>query len=398
MPMPIASALLIVINIVLLVPVLTCTIEIVAGLLPRRRSAQSASRPDLAILVPAHQEETGIAATLADLHPQLAEKDRLVVIADNCTDATADLARQAGAEVIERQDSARRGKGYALDYGIRHLEAAPPKIVIIVDADCTLEPGSLDVLARQAMENGRPAQGLYLMHAPHNDDLKLAVAAFAFRVKNHLRPLGLARMNLPCQLTGTGMAFPWAIIRDADLAHSSLVEDMKLGVELALAGTPPLFVPEARINSSFPFSSTGAATQRQRWEEGHLGMIRQALRLVPAAIKTRRLDALALILDVFVPPLTMLLLLVVTALVLTLGLTMLLSLPPFATALALANALLLGASLILAWLTHGRRVLPARAILGIIPYIGGKLGLYSALARGKGSKGWIRTDRHGPKT
>lgn len=395
--MPIASALLILINIVLLVPVLIFAAEILAGLLPPRRSVQTASRPDMAILVPAHQEEAGIAATLANLRQQLTEKDRLIVIADNCTDATADLARQAGAEVIERRDSARRGKGYALDYGIRHLEAAPPQIVIIVDADCTLEPGSLDALACRAREHGRPVQGLYLMHAPDNDDLKLAVAAFAFRVKNHLRPLGLARLNLPCQLTGTGMAFPWAVIRDADLAHASLVEDMKLGVELALAGTPPLFVAEARINSTFPLSSAGAATQRQRWEEGHLGMIGQALRLVPAAIGTRRLGALALILDVLVPPLTMLLLLVAAVLVLTPGLTILLGLPPFATGLALGNAMLLGAGLILAWLTHGRRVLPARALLGIIPYIGGKLGLYTALARGKGSKGWIRTDRHGPK-
>ncbi|MBE7732888.1 glycosyltransferase family 2 protein [Devosia faecipullorum] len=395
--MPVASALLILINFVLLVPVLTFAVEIVAGLLPPRRSVQTASRPDLAILVPAHQEEAGIAATLDNLRAQLTPKDRLIVIADNCTDATADLARRAGAEVIERHDSARRGKGYALDYGIRYLEAAPPQIVIIVDADCTLKPGCIDVLARQAMDHGRPTQGLYLMHAPHNDDLKLAVAAFAFRVKNHLRPRGLARLNLPCQLTGTGMAFPWAIIRDADLAHASLVEDMKLGVELALAGTPPLFVAEARIDSIFPLSSTGAATQRQRWEQGHLGMIGQALRLVPAAIKTRRLDALTLILDLLVPPLTMLLVLVGAALVSTLSLTMLLGLPPLAIGLALANAALLGGGVALAWLTHGRRVLPARALLGIIPYIGGKLGLYAALARGKGSKGWIRTDRHGPR-
>ena len=75
------------------------------------------SRAPLAVLVPAHDEEEGIAATLAAVLAQLGPHDRLLVVADNCSDATAAVARAAGAEVVERSSDL-RGKGYALAHGI----------------------------------------------------------------------------------------------------------------------------------------------------------------------------------------------------------------------------------------------------------------------------------------
>ena len=71
------------------------------------------------------------------------------MVADNCTDDTAAIARAAGAEVIERQNATLRGKGYALDAGIRHLTANPPAVVIIVDADCLVAGGTIDLLSRR---------------------------------------------------------------------------------------------------------------------------------------------------------------------------------------------------------------------------------------------------------
>src|SRR5690242_16376925 len=115
---------LLVCSLLLLLPLLVLTLEVLAALLPAR--SRTTSRPPglrCTILVPAHDEETGIAATLASIRSQLAPQDRLVVVADNCTDRTAAVAREAGAEVVERTDPARRGKGFALDCGVRALEA-----------------------------------------------------------------------------------------------------------------------------------------------------------------------------------------------------------------------------------------------------------------------------------
>lgn len=396
--MLLAHTLLLIGNLAVLVPVGVFSAEVAASLAPpRKRSAVAPGRPTVAqgrptvaVIVPAHDEAADIGDTVSALRTQLRAGDRLVVVADNCSDDTARLGEQAGAEVIVRTDPDRRGKGFALDFGVRHLAAAPPEVVIIVDADCRLSAGAVDHLAAAASQ-GRPAQALYLMSAPDNADIRLRVAELAFLVKNQVRPAGLQRLGFGCQLTGSGMAFPWPIIRDANLAHGSLVEDMRLGVDLALAGTPARFCPEARIDSHFPQTSTGIASQRSRWEEGHLGMMAMALKLLPRA--RRNPGALALVLDILVPPLTLLLLLAAAALAVTAILTVALALPGPAFWLAVANSLLLGAASFAAWYAFGRTVLPARSILGVLPYMLGKVGFYRAFAGGKRSAGWIRTDR-----
>jgi cellulose synthase/poly-beta-1,6-N-acetylglucosamine synthase-like glycosyltransferase len=139
---------------ILALPVLAAAgvlvVELVAAQLPARREANDpTTRLTCAVLIPAHNEETGIGPTLSSILPQLGAGDRVLVVADNCTDATAAVARASGAEVVERTDATRRGKGYALDFGVRTLEKAPPAVVVIVDADCTLESGSLDRLVRK---------------------------------------------------------------------------------------------------------------------------------------------------------------------------------------------------------------------------------------------------------
>src|SRR5262249_14964254 len=144
--MDILVVLLVVVAILLAIPVAVLCIEIIAAIiLPERHLATCFGhgvRPRLAVLVPAHNESRGLLPTLSDIRSQLLPHDRLLVVADNCTDDTADVARAEGAEVIERHDLSRLGKGYALDYGLRHLSFDPPEIVIAIDADCRVEPGT----------------------------------------------------------------------------------------------------------------------------------------------------------------------------------------------------------------------------------------------------------------
>jgi glycosyltransferase involved in cell wall biosynthesis len=208
--------------------------EITAAItLPQQRPMcpKDGVRRRVAVLVPAHNESSGLLPTLASIQGQLLPGDKILVVADNCTDDTAAIATAGGADVVERKDATKHGKGYALDWGIRRLRMNPPEIVIIIDADCTLMGGAIDQLALTCATTGRPVQALDLMTAPTASQINHQVAEFAWRVKNWVRPLGLRVLKLPCQLMGTGMAFPWEIIGSADLGNGSLVEDLRLGLD-----------------------------------------------------------------------------------------------------------------------------------------------------------------------
>jgi cellulose synthase/poly-beta-1,6-N-acetylglucosamine synthase-like glycosyltransferase len=346
----------------------------------------------VAALVPAHNESKGLLPTLSDLRKQLRAGDRLVVIADNCTDDTAATAILVGAEVIERHDPTKRGKGYALDYGLRHLASDPPEIVIAVDADCRLAAGAVDRLATTCTTTGRPAQALYLMMAPESTPINYQVAQFAWRVKNWVRPLGLRTLGLPCQLVGTGMAFPWDIIRLLNLASGHIVEDLKLGVDVTKGGWAPLFCPGALVTSLFPVSGSGSQAQRQRWEQGHIGLILTAAGpLMWTALSRGNLNLLVLTLDLVVPPLSLFAILLVGVIALSFGFSFYLS--SAALVISTANVLVFATALVLAWVKYGRDILPLRTIGTIPAYILGKFPLYRRVLSGNTVDQWIRTDR-----
>jgi cellulose synthase/poly-beta-1,6-N-acetylglucosamine synthase-like glycosyltransferase len=389
--------LLVIVAGLLAIPVVVFCIEIVAAIaLPPRQipisSCQSVRRR-LAVLVPAHNEGTGLLPTLADIKSQLIPGDLLLVIADNCADDTAVVARAGGAEVIERRDTAQLGKGYALDLGLRYLRLDPPEIVIFIDADCRVEHGTIDQLAWTSATTGQPVQALHIMTSPDKSQVNHQVAEFAGRVKLWLRQLGLSALRLPCMLMGTGMAFPWDVIHSADFTGGSIVEDLKLGLELSLVGYSPIFCPSACVTSEFPSSIKGARIQRKRWEQGHINMIlNNALRLFSIAIVRRNWSLLGLTLDLAVPPLSLLAILVtgvfaVTTLAAVLGSSF------AALTISTTTLLIFMVTIFLAWLKCGRDVLPASAILLIVPYVIGKLGLYRQVLAGKMDAQWHRTDR-----
>jgi cellulose synthase/poly-beta-1,6-N-acetylglucosamine synthase-like glycosyltransferase len=350
-------------------------------------------RPPIAVLVPAHNESAGLVPTLTDIQSQLLAGDRLLVVADNCSDDTAAVARMTGAETVERHDPMRRGKGYALDWGVRHLGSDPREIVVVVDADCRLADGAIDVLASSSASTGRPAQALYLMTAPANSEINYQAAEFSWRVKNWLRPLGLRALKLPCQLMGTGMAFPWEVIRTADLASSQIVEDLKLGLDLTKAGHPPIFCPSARVTSQFASSAKGAGSQRQRWEQGHLELIfRYAPRLLTVALARRDLNLFAITLDLAVPPLSLLAIVVLGVFGISL-LDAVVEHSIAALAISTASLFVFSIATLLAWVNCGRDVVPLRALLLIPTYAFRKIRLYRQFFFGKGDSQWTRTDR-----
>ncbi|MBR9804978.1 glycosyltransferase, partial [bacterium] len=190
--------------------VLTLIVELLLAL-RSLRPLPMAERLPVAILMPAHNESAVLSATLAKLRPQLLSTDRLLVVADNCSDNTAQLAIDAGAEVLERFDDDQRGKGFALAAGMAHLADDPREVVIIVDADCDVAEGGVAQLSAATAAVNKPVQALYLMHPPRGGELSGLIATFAFIVRNHVRPRGGAALGIPVHLMGTGMAFPWSV-------------------------------------------------------------------------------------------------------------------------------------------------------------------------------------------
>lgn len=379
----------------MLVPTAIVCGELFAALLPGRPKSPPTDgpRPRVAVLIPAHNESALIAQTVAALLPQLGPRDRILVVADNCSDGTALLASQAGAQVVERFDTARRGKGYALDFGVRHLEADPPDVVIVVDADVTLRSGSIESLARTAQQNHRPAQSVYVLRPPEGASVKDQLSHIAFAVRNQIRASGLMRLTGVCPLFGAGMAFPWKILAAAPLANGNLVEDLALSLDLASAGQAPVLCPGARVDGTLvAIKEDDDLAQRRRWEHGHLRTItRHAPRVLLKEILTGNFRAAALATDVMIPPLSLKVTCTVAVIVALLVAGLLGA--GFGPALALIGGqLLLGGLIAWTWSRYADCPHPLRPLLAVPAYVLRKLPLYTSFLT-RAEKAWHRAAR-----
>ncbi len=367
-----------------------------ASLLPPREDARGDDRADgprYAVLMPAHNEEDIIESTVKGTLQHVGRNGRLLVVADNCTDATAALARGAGADVVERHHASERGKGYALAHGLAQLDTAPPDVVVILDADCKVEADTIDILVEAAQRLQRPIQGRYDMLPPPQAGRKQRIAAFAWDFRSRFRAEGYRRLGLPCQLMGSGMAFPWPLLQRVSLANGHLVEDLKLGLDLARIGSAPLLRPAAVLSSHFPMNEQGAQSQRQRWEHGHLSMVfSSAPRLLLEAIAQRNGPLLAMVLDMSVPPLAFLVLTAVLYACLTSALAAMAWIALPVAMLGLLTLLIVGVCVLLGWWRVGRRWIGAGELLTTPLYVLRKLPVYVAFLSRK-QLNWIRTRR-----
>lgn len=385
--------LFLIITILVAIPIFIFTTEVILAVFPQRKiqKLENKNRPTITVLVPAHNESESIRNTLVSINTQLVRNDRLLVVADNCTDNTASIAIEHGAEVIERRDANKRGKGYALDYGVRYIENNPTEIVVVIDADCTLDEGALELLAKIAMIKNRPVQSLNIMRYK-NPGIKQRIAEFAWLVKNYIRPRGLYNIGMPCQLMGTGMAFPWGIIVDAKLASSNIVEDMKMGLDMAVAGYAPIFYPYAGVTSTFPETTSAEQSQKKRWEHGHLSILISVIpRSLLRALKQRSINMFVMSLDLIVPPLALLSLLVSIVLFSSLIYALVTEsyIPLIISSL---STIMFTTGVLLSWLLWGRKIVSLIDLLKVPVYIIGKIPLYVTYLF-KRQKEWIRTDR-----
>lgn len=370
------------------------SVEVLTGLrLPSRVPLPDrAGQGDVAVLIPAHNEASGIVATIEGLRAIAPERCRILVVADNCQDNTAALARSAGAEVVERDNLEERGKGYALSFGRSVLAANPPATVVVVDADAALAPGSIEHLCR-VTDTGYPAQALNLLTPDLAAPALVQISNFAFLVKNLVRGRALGRIGCCTLLTGSGMAFPWALFATAPLASGDITEDLALGIAMTRANTGARLVEQAAVRSGAA-SVEASVGQRRRWEHGFLASAtRHALPLLLEGLSRGSRSSIAFALHLMVPPLALLLFASLGALLLLLVVGALSGLWAPAIALGIMVAVALGLTAI-AWLAYGRGTLAFGALLQAPLYVFWKLPLYARFLVNRETS-WQRTKREG---
>ena len=278
----------------------------VAAFRYRPPAALDAPSMRIAVLVPSHDEEASVARCVGSLLDQRYPHDlfTVIVIADNCTDETASVARAAGAEVLVRDEPDDRGKGRALRWALDQLLAREPGFdaFAVVDADSTAGPGFLAALVRPLEEGAGAAQAESRLVDDGSGPAVLR--AGAFRLVNWVRPAGRAVLGLGCNLQGNGMLVSADVLRRRPWDAFSATEDLEYSIGLLLSGVRARFAGGAIVESPAAPSREAAVDQQLRWEGGKLHVARTQLpRLLSAAVRKREPALLEAAVDLAVPPL-----------------------------------------------------------------------------------------------
>lgn len=259
-----------------------------------------------AILVPAHNEEPVIDKTLRSLLAIDYPRDAfdVIVVADNCSDGTAEVARSLGAVVHERHDPTLRGKGYALRWCFDRLLTQQPgyDAIGVVDADSVVSGNFLTVINAYLEQGAQAIQCSDLIESQPGV-WNAEVPRIGLMLYNYVRPLGRRVIGCSAGLRGNGMCFAADTLCRVPWDAYSLTEDLEYGLVLLLNGITVVFAPEATVLSPLPHSVSHAETQRARWETGRLGVIHKyAGRLLSTAFRRASFKALDACLDLVTPP------------------------------------------------------------------------------------------------
>ena len=268
---------------------------------------RSSRRLRFDVIVPAHNEAAVIEGVVASLRKLNWPTDRfrVLVVADNCTDATAVLARAAGAEVLERQHETLRGKGYALEFA---FEASRAKnwayAVVVVDADTVVSPNLLEACAAR-IENGAKAVQAHYAVLNAQASWRTRLMAIAMAAFHQVRSRARERLKLSCGIRGNGWCVTHLLLAQVPYRAFSLTEDLEYGIDLGLAGIRVHYADEAQVAAMMVSGEQASRSQRQRWEEGRFQLIRsRTLPLLTAATRSGGAVCLDLALDLLVLPLS----------------------------------------------------------------------------------------------
>ena len=350
-----------------------------------------------AIVVPAHNEEKIISKTVYSLSGLIYPKRNyeVFVIADNCTDNTAKVASSLGATVLERTNTEKTGKGYALRWAFDQILQKHDAFdaVIVVDADSLISGNYLEVMNYYLEQGSRAIQSSDLV-LPDPGNWSVEATRIGFMLYNYVKPLGRKVLKLNMGLRGNGMCFDADLLREIPWRAWSLIEDVEYGLNLLLNNEKIDFAPEAIVLAQMPVEAKNAESQRSRWEMGRYGIIKTyTSKFLIKSIKERSAIYFDVFLDLITPPFVNMMLIVTTILLLA-TLFWLLALLPALHILLWGVLLAVG----IAYFFVGLYVSGAdknlyKSLLRLPYYIFWKIKLYMNVFRKGKAKEWIRTER-----
>lgn len=360
-----------------------------AGLLPVRRPKENAEAGDdlkLVALVPAHDEQDGIARCVESLKACEPASDRfkVVVVADNCSDETAARARAAGADVLERHDQEKIGKGHALEWAFTQVIDAGAEVVIVIDADTMVEPNLVSAMRRRFAAGADAVQARYgVLNAGESVRTRIMnVALLAFNV---LRPRGRDRLGLSVGILGNGFALSRATVLAVPYDAHSVVEDLEYHLSLVRADRRVEFADETTVRADMPAGGRGVETQRARWEGGRLRMIRETVPALLAEVAGGTPRLAEPLFELLLLPLAFHVALLLAALVI----------PSAPSQLyALFGLIVVGLHVLAGILVGGGGPRDVLVLFAAPLYVLWKLGLSRAIAKASRQEAdWVRTER-----
>jgi 1,2-diacylglycerol 3-beta-glucosyltransferase len=264
-------------------PVLAASMYLAAlALLARRKAPPRGCVPRLKfdVVIPAHNEEAGISATVGSAlgvdYPR--RLFRVVVVADNCSDATAERALTAGSEVLVRRAPRNRGKGQALAYALdKCLTEGFADVIVVVDADTVVSDNLLSALAARFERGAAAVQADYRVGNVHSS-WRTRLMNLAFTGFHSVRSLARERLGVSCGLRGNGMAFTTDTLHSVPYGAFSIVEDLEYGIALGRAGIRVEYMPEATVSAEMCHGEHNSRSQRRRWESGRSMLARRYAR------------------------------------------------------------------------------------------------------------------------
>lgn len=247
------------------------------------------------ILIPAHNEAENIKRTLDRLKAvEGVDRCKIVVIADNCTDSTAQVALGEGVEVLERENLEERGKGYALEWAVSQFDLDQFGAVAVVDADTIVKPNMLTVM-NQSFEAGAGAVQLDYVFYVAQDTPLAQLQVIANAVENRFFYFARALMRLPVLLRGTGMAIRTEVMKKHPWDSHSIAEDVDYAVTLISNGVKIDYSMASSVLAPATSSYDQSYSQKMRWASGTIGMIRdRILPLLGRGLAKARFDLIEL--------------------------------------------------------------------------------------------------------
>ncbi len=354
------------------------------------------------VVIPAHNEEAVIGRLLDSLHAQdpPGRLGRVLVVADHCSDGTAAVARDHGAEVLER-DHGTPGKPPGLQEGLAILSARPDRgeAVVLLDADCVCNAGFLSALSATLGAGAPGAQAAYTIDDPGEGSVRASLRR-AFGLRNVVRAGGGARFGLPCLLFGSGIALRWDVLPSLSWADPRIEgtgdtrpvgDDVLMTLDLLADGHAVRFSPDAHVVAAAPPHEGDLGAQRLRWEAGQVMMWQVSARAVPGLLRRRDLKGLVALVDWMNPPLAPTVMAFGGAGVVAVGLVAagaaspVVLVVPAAAAAALVTYLGVGTSVL-----EGRRA-ALELFAGAPRYLAWKAGLYLRNSEARRTSGVVRT-------